>query len=108
MDTKTKQNEILIFIKNTFDDYSFDRLKDYNKYNDFGDQYKNMNYTQFINHNKDCINNLSYEKLSFVYLLMQNIKDKFINITDEENFIEWESESFYFNIENKLIITHPR
>lgn len=97
-------NEIMDFIIDTFKPYSFERLVDSNK--DCG--FDENEYEKFIAHNRKCVNKLTMSDRVFVTTLIDKIKNKFILQCDEEIFNEWESYVIYFNIDNKLVIVHPR
>lgn len=93
--------KILQFIQNIFLN-SFDRMKMCDEDCGFD------NYDEFIEHNETCIMKLSNDDLQFIGKLIDKINKKYIVQCDEENFIEWVSYAIYFNINNKLVIMHPR
>lgn len=65
-------------------------------------------YEKFTMHNKKCINKLKTSDLLFIDVLMEKINNNEIVLTDADNFVEWECDSFYFNKKGKLTLVHPR
>ena len=104
---QTKQ-AIYNFIVNTFDDYSFNRLKEYDEYNEYYEWKEFESYEEFLLHNKNCIDNLNDNDTIFIHELCNKIRFNKIKTTDEENFITWGASSIYFDTENRLVIMHPR
>ena len=58
-------------------------------------------YKEIIKHSVNIINNLNEEELDFHMMLCKFIKDKKILLVDEDNFNEYNVESFVYN-DNKL------
>ena len=40
--------------------------------------------------------------------LSEKINKKYIAQCDQENFIEWDTDTLFFNIKNQLVFMHPR
>ena len=52
---------------------------------------------------------LNNDDLNFICHLKNKISKEDIFMVDEENMdCEWEAYSIYFNLDNKLVIMHPR
>lgn len=101
---KSKYHEKIIrFIDNTFYD-SYERMVDLNEDCGFGED----DYDKFIKHNEKCIKKLSDDDLHFINHLIDKIEKEDIMQCDEEYFSEWDTHSIYFNINNKLVLMHPR
>ena len=106
---KTKYHKYLYkFFLLTFDDYNFERLQDFEQ--DRGEYDKNIikSYKTFVKHNYKCINNLTDLEARAFYLLCKQIKKNKIYQADEESFVEFNTESFYFNNENKFVLMNYR
>lgn len=95
--------EIMEFITYNFNDYTFERFCEQTNQDKF------LTLESFLEHNEKCLKNLDKEDLNFIYELVNKIEHKNILMVDEENMeIEWEAHCIYFNIDNKLVIMHPR
>lgn len=111
-----KKEYILNFIKKTFDIRSFGRMREIEETTDDNNDYIfNINdnsdrseYDDFLKHNKNCISKMNNDELNFLYILCKKIEDENIIMEDEDDFVEWEASSVYFNSKNKLVIMHPR
>lgn len=109
--TSVSENEtkaiIINFIKTSFTEYSFERMLECNE--DNGDHPLQFdNYSDFMDHNTECVNNLSNNDIVFMLMLIDKISDRDLLTTDEEDFGEWEADAIYFNEKKKLVIMHPR
>ena len=96
------QKKIIGFIKQKFDNYLFERMREYNEDSGFN------NYNKFIKHNEKCVRKLSDIDLEFIDRLIDKIREEEIVQCDEDNFVEWETYSIYFNKNKKLVMMHPR
>lgn len=92
------------FIDGSFDIDSFERMLEINEESGF----EKYEYSQFIKHNKKCLERLSDEDLSFIIDLVIKIQNEEIVQCDEDNFIEWDTSTIYFNKKGKLVLMHPR
>ncbi len=99
--SKSKQY-ILKLIYDTFDDYTLERMQDYNEECGF------KTFSQFAKHNKKCVQELSDTDADFYKTLCEKIQDGNIDLVDEDNFIEWTAYTIYFNKKGNLVIMHPR
>lgn len=100
--TMSMINEIYDFIKNTFTLEHYENIKNLSGYEDaFGGNYK-----IFLSHNKICLDELNTEDLQFTYLLYKKIKNNKIKtlFTKNEDYDINEAFTFYFDINDKLII----
>jgi hypothetical protein len=84
--------------------YTFERMQSYN------DEIKKhfKNYDTFKGHNIECLNKLSSDEILWLKTFCKMLKDKKINIVDEESCVEFWAYGFYFNHEKKLCIINPR
>lgn len=131
MNIDIKRQLIYDFIYKTFE-LSFDRFIDF-KYNDSDtsdsdtsdlERYingiesdsdsdtsdyadKKHTFENFMKHQKRCIKNSSEEDTLFVYELIKRIEYRYINISDEEVFVDFEASSVYFDYNGKLFIMYP-
>lgn len=95
--------EIMEFITSNFNDYTFNRFCEQTKQKTF------PTIEAFLKHNKKCLSDLDQDDLIFIYDLINIITRKQILMVDEESMTcEWEAYSIYFNLDNKLVIMHPR
>lgn len=95
--------EIMEFITLNFDDYTFDRFCEQTNQDKF------LTIESFLQHNEKCLENLDNNELIFICHLKNKINKEHIIMVDEENMdCEWEAYSIYFNLDNKLVIMHPR
>jgi hypothetical protein len=82
--------------------YTFDRKKD-----DDG-RFSFETYDEFVTFNKNCINEQTDESKIWLYKLCQMIKGGKINLVDEESCVEFEADTFYFNMKKQICIVNPR
>jgi len=99
---KKKQMDILL--NTIIDEYTFKRIKDFS-YDEF---WNNMNYNDFIEWNKQCINEMYTDDLECIMHLCKLIKNVYIHLVDEESCYEIKASSIYFNKNKKLCIVNPR
>ena len=97
------KDRIKIYI-DQFSRYSFDRMCSCNPECGFNQD----NFDQFKDHNKKCVDDLNDQDVYFVSKLIFKVLNSDILQCDEENFGEWVSTAVYFNINRKIVITHPR
>lgn len=95
-------NKILDFIKKSVDEDSFERMQYLNDDCGFND------YVHFIEHNKNCLENLSSDDISFVFNLKKMIENNRICNRDEESIIEWNTTKIYFNKDKKIVVMNDR
>lgn len=101
---ENKTIKIINFFKETFKDYSFERMT--HRQRECG--YTEDDFELFCEHNINCIEQLSNDDLTFLDILIDKIRNDSIMQCDEESFIEWEPYVFYFNTDGKLVLMHPR
>jgi hypothetical protein len=96
------KEKIIDYILSNFSTDEYERMTDYNEEHGF------KNYNHFVKHNIKCVKELSNSDLEFLSVLIDKIKNNEIMQCDEENFVEWESYTLYFNKYKKEVIMHPR
>ena len=95
--------DIMEFITCNFDNYTFERFCQQTNQDKF------LTIESFLEHNKNCLENLDKDDIIFISHLKNKINQEEILMVDEENMDnEWEAYSIYFNLDNKLVIMHPR
>jgi len=97
-----KKNKIFEFITKTFSKYSYNRMVDYNEKHGF------ESFDHFLNHNKKCVDQSNDQDTDFMLTLIEKINKEYIAQCDEEDFIEWDTDTLFFNIKNQLVFMHPR
>lgn len=91
------------FITRKFTEYTYERLCEQTTHN------KYPTIETFLQHNKKCLESLNKDDLDFIYKLIIKISNEYIIMVDEEIMDnEWEAQCIYFNVNNKLVIMHPR
>jgi hypothetical protein len=65
-----------------------------------------MSYNDFFLYNKDCLDRLSYEDLSWVWGLCKRLQ--MIGMMDMECCGIWKADTFFYDINRELVIVHPR
>ena len=100
--TMESRNVIIRFISDNMTEHDYERM------NDLNDGHKFESYEQFVEHNIKCVNDADDRDVTFMSLLALKTIRSNIKLCDKENFIEWQSDGFYFNIDGHLVITHPR
>jgi len=99
---KLMKNSVMIFIRANMQKYDYDRMNDLLTNHGF------QSYVNFIEHNTRCVNESSNDDITFMSMMIDWIHKRKINLCDKEDCIEWIGDSFYFNINNELVLTHPR
>jgi len=89
------------FFRN-YEEYTFERFKSYN------DDYKDISFNSFVNHNLMCIRNLSRKEAKIYAEIIMAVENKDIAICDEECCVEWTAYCCYFNLSEKFVILNPR
>lgn len=69
---------------------------------------KFKNYEHFIRHDKSCLKNTSHNDIKFLHRLIKLIEKKKIYNCDEETPVEFNTGTFYHNIDNELVIMNYR
>jgi hypothetical protein len=69
---------------------------------------KNLSYTQFLDWNIKCIDELSDEDKLFLRILCNKISNKNIGQMDLESCVVFTTCSIFFDKNKKLIIVNPR
>jgi hypothetical protein len=69
---------------------------------------KSESYHDFLAWNKYCLEELSFEDVSWVWGLCQRINYNKIGMMDMEDCGIWEADAIFYDINKKLIIVHPR
>jgi hypothetical protein len=97
----------LIELKNKFekyiiDNYSLKRMAEMDEKQPYED------YSDFINWNINCINELSKEDQEWLYNLCLKINDNKINLMDEESCSVFIASKIFFTPYKKLCIMNPR
>ena len=67
-----------------------------------------MSYNDFFMYNKACLDELSYEDLSWVWGLCKHLNNKKIGMMDMENCCIWKADTIFYDINRELVIVHPR
>lgn len=98
---KSKKN-LFKFITENMEEYSFDRMLSYKP--DCGFE----KYSDFLKHNKQCINALSDDDVTFYLKICEKIYKQEIIQVDEEYFGEWRTSTIYFNKNSTIVFMHPR
>lgn len=65
-------------------------------------------YNDFLAWNKMCLEKLSFEDVSWVWGLCQRINYNKIGTMDMEDCGIWEADAIFYDLNNNLIIVHPR
>ena len=104
-DTLESQKESIVkFFINTCDKKGYRRMMRFAAVRKESTTFKS--YEHFLKHNKKCINKLDNDAIMFLLVLMKKIHNGSINHCDEEQFIEYSADAFYFNFEEDLVIMH--
>ena len=85
------------------DEETYQRIKD-SKPNGFID----YSYDHFMQFNKDCINKLSEDMLTWILKLCTHIHEDCITLMDTETAAQFKACGIFFNAERKLCIWNPR
>lgn len=83
-------------------EYTFERMQDNN------DDIKFENYETFKEFNIKCLNEMNTDQILWLRTMCEMIKNKKINMVDEEYCGEWYAYAFYFNNKKTLCLVHPR
>lgn len=65
-------------------------------------------YDDFRLFNKKCIQQLSFEDQAWLWGLCRRIDSNSITTMDMEDCGEWTACGFFYNVDKKLCIIHPR
>jgi hypothetical protein len=103
MSTQDVQNALEL-TKFIIDRYTFERLVDLAEIH----KYPFDTYSSFYDHNIKCISDLTDTNKEWLLTLCNKMKDRMINLVDEESCVEFEAHAFYFNAKKELCITNPR
>ena len=83
-------------------EYDFDRMENYN------DDYTDMNYEKFVEWNKECFNSASDEKREFLSQICKNIMGGQMSLMDMESCVEFQAYGIYFNAKKVICIYNQR
>ena len=67
-----------------------------------------LNYYEFIQWNVSCLQKLSIEEQSWVFVLCKKISECTIGMMDMEDCSVWKAYGFYYDTEGHLCLVNPR
>lgn len=65
-------------------------------------------YSDFLEWNKSCLEELSLEDVKWVWGLCQRLNNNKIGMMDMECCGVWEADAIYYDLNKNLVIVHPR
>jgi hypothetical protein len=94
-----------IIISHLLDDDDFERLKEMREDDNI---YNNMSYDEFVDWNSKKIDALNMNEMKWLYMLLTYMASEKINLIDMEDCGSWTATAFFYHMDGKLCITHPR
>jgi hypothetical protein len=103
MSTIDEQKKTII--SHLLDDDDFERLKEMREDDNI---YNNMSYDEFVDWNSKKIDALNKNEMNWLYMLLTYMASEKINLIDMEYCEGWTATAFFYDMDGKLCITHPR
>lgn len=101
---EARKQALIRFIERNYSDDDLERAQNLDSENEFNFD----SYNEFKNFQRRMINLQDESFIYFLETVKSLIESKSLGQVDKEDTIEWDSDGFYFNKNNQLIITHPR
>lgn len=67
-----------------------------------------MNYNDFFLYNKNCLEELSYDDVKWVWGLCQRLNRDTIGMMDMEYCSIWKADSIFYDLDKNIVVVHPR
>jgi len=100
--TNESKRKLFEFITENIFEFSFDRMLSHKPNCGFA------KYSDFLKHNKDCVEQLSNDDVEFYLKICIKIHAEEIIQVDEEDYGEWTTCAIYFNKDSQIVFMHPR
>ncbi len=107
LDFLNNKEELINFINKNIGKFDYERALNFDKlYNE--DNYPKT-YEEFEEYNKKCVQELNFQDLQFLAILINKINKGTILQVDEENpSCMWNTYTVFFDKNKNLVLMHPR